>query len=682
MNLRNMTIGQKISFSFGAILFLLIIAGLFSFFGVGSIVKNASTVIEGNRLDGILAQKEVDHLNWVAKVNALLTDDSITTLDVQTDDHKCGFGVWLYGEGRKEAETLVPSLATSLKAIEEPHRKLHQSAVAIGDVFKQSDSSLPAKLAKLETAHLSWAGNVRDALLNNSGELDVQTDPTQCGLGKWLSSSDAKKTYQQASPAFKQIWDKIPPVHNGLHVSAIEINKFLKAGENRKALDYFRKETDTYLEQTLTLLKELNAIAEKDLEGMRTANRIYASSTLPALNNVQELLHKIRDEAKAGMMSDEIMLNSAHKTKLAVSLLSILTLAFGLVLAFLTSKGVLSLLRTVSTDMKTCSDQVACASNEISSTSQSLAEGASDQASSLEETSASLEEILSVTQGNTKNAELADQLMKNNSKTMKDAEQSMNELTASMEEIKNASSETQKIVKTIDEIAFQTNLLALNAAVEAARAGEAGAGFAVVADEVRNLAMRAAEAARNTSGLIEGTVDKVNTGAELLNKTSSAFFKVAEDSMRIGSMISEISTASQDQAKGIEHINSSVSRIDTVTQNNAAAAEESAAASEELSAQAEVMRATVNNLLHLVGGAGEPKKAPSQSKKGKDKSTGKKMVQATDAEAKRTKQMAASAKTAQKTAPKTSQKQLPQLPAKPSTAEDIIPFDDEEFEDF
>jgi methyl-accepting chemotaxis protein len=187
---------------------------------------------------------------------------------------------------------------------------------------------------------------------------------------------------------------------------------------------------------------------------------------------------------------------------------------------------------------------------------------------------------------------------------METANQVMNNLITSMNEISTASENTQKIVKTIDEIAFQTNLLALNAAVEAARAGEAGAGFAVVADEVRNLAMRAAEAAKNTAGLIEETVQKIHGGTELVQKTNEAFIKVADDSAKIGQLISEIAAASKEQSQGIEQLNIAVSEVDKVIQQNAARAEESASASEEMNAQAEQMKSFVHDLNVLVNGAG------------------------------------------------------------------------------
>jgi methyl-accepting chemotaxis protein len=251
------------------------------------------------------------------------------------------------------------------------------------------------------------------------------------------------------------------------------------------------------------------------------------------------------------------------------------------------------------------SAQVASASNEVASSSQSLAEGASEQAASIEETSASMEEMASMTQKNAENAGQADSLMKEANIVVKDANESMGMLIGSMEDISKASEETSKIIKTIDEISFQTNLLALNAAVEAARAGEAGAGFAVVADEVRNLAMRAAEAAKNTALLIEGTVKKVNQGSELVTKTNAAFTQVSQSTGKVGDIVAEISEASNEQSKGIEQVNIAITEMDKVVQQNAANAEESASASEEMNAQAEQVKVYVGELVTVITGGND-----------------------------------------------------------------------------
>ncbi len=208
-----------------------------------------------------------------------------------------------------------------------------------------------------------------------------------------------------------------------------------------------------------------------------------------------------------------------------------------------------------------------------------------------------------MTKQNADNANQANTLMTDTTRVVDQANQTMGELTGSMKEISTASEETAKIIKTIDEIAFQTNLLALNAAVEAARAGEAGAGFAVVADEVRNLAMRAAEAAKNTANLIEGTVKKIKNGSDIVAKTNEAFGKVATGAKKVGELVGEISAVSNEQAQGVDQINKAVGEMDKVVQKNAASAEESASAAEEMNAQAEQMKEFVNELVAMVGGS-------------------------------------------------------------------------------
>jgi len=247
-------------------------------------------------------------------------------------------------------------------------------------------------------------------------------------------------------------------------------------------------------------------------------------------------------------------------------------------------------------------EQVASASVQIAETSQQLAEGSSEQAASLEETSSSLEEMASMTRQNSDNARESSNLVKDVTSIVDEVSTKFEQVKVSIDDITRNAHETQNIIKTIDEIAFQTNLLALNAAVEAARAGEAGAGFAVVADEVRNLAMRAAEASKNTSDLIGNTVKSVQEGAKLTSDAYEAFKSNEEITGKISNLVSEIAAASEEQSQGIDQINKAVTEMDKVTQQSASNAEESASASEEMNSQAKAMQGIVGELTALVGG--------------------------------------------------------------------------------
>ncbi|MFU8819621.1 MAG: methyl-accepting chemotaxis protein [Desulfurivibrio sp.] len=369
---------------------------------------------------------------------------------------------------------------------------------------------------------------------------------------------------------------------------------------------------------------------------------------------------------------EQAMLDAARWLRTSFAVISLVVVGLVVLVAFQTHRGIAAILQGIARQMSEGSGQVAAAAAQVSSSSQHLAEGASEQAASLEETSASLEEVSSMTQRGAENAGQADQVMKNAAEVVHRAEGSMARLIESMAEISAASAETQKIVKTIDEIAFQTNLLALNAAVEAARAGEAGAGFAVVADEVRNLAMRAAEAARNTSTLIEGTVQKVQAGSGLVNETSGSFGEAAKSIGHVSSLVAEIAGSTDEQAKAISQVSVAISQIDTVTQQNAATAEESASAAEELSAQSEMMNGTVRDLMRIVGGM-EEEGSVSRSAGPALKRPPSRPAAAVRAEHRsRSAALPPPAKPAAR----------PQPGKKSSKPEDIIPMDDGDFEDF
>ncbi len=341
------------------------------------------------------------------------------------------------------------------------------------------------------------------------------------------------------------------------------------------------------------ILQKKTGFIEYTFEGN---DRIASYQEFPAMNWIL-----------VSVANKKEVLSSLGQMQTLFILLGVTMASLSLILAIFLSFRMASPIRRVIEGLRESAERVNSASSQVSAASHSLAEGSSEQAAGLEETSSSLEEMASMTRRNADNTHQARTMMDEVSHIVGNVNEHMAQMAAAIREVTKSSEETGKIIKTIDEIAFQTNLLALNAAVEAARAGEAGAGFAVVADEVRNLAIRAAEAAKNTSTLIENTIKSVKSGDQLTQSTQEAFKKNMEIVGKIGKLVEEIAAASQEQAQGISQVSKGVAEMDKVTQQNASNAEESAQSAEEMRAQAERMRKFVGDLIALVGGSQEEK---------------------------------------------------------------------------
>lgn len=308
----------------------------------------------------------------------------------------------------------------------------------------------------------------------------------------------------------------------------------------------------------------------------------------------------IRKEVSQKIVSVGLSVKKGNQIKAAVSF-AIIGISV-LIIFFLIKQGIIASVSRVIKGLNKSAEKAASASGQILSMGQSLAKRTSEQASASEEISSILEQIANMTLQNADHAKEADSMMAELKQIVESANRFMSELSVSIAEISKAGEKTSEIMKSVEKIAFQTNILALNASIEAARAGERGAGFAVVADEVRNLALRASEASKGTTNLLGEISLKVRTGSEFVVETGKAFEKVMQTSFKIATLIGEISSASQEQADGIQQVNTSVAESNQVIQQNAEHAEKSAWASEDMNMQAEQMKAFVNELVLLIRG--------------------------------------------------------------------------------
>jgi methyl-accepting chemotaxis protein len=322
-----------------------------------------------------------------------------------------------------------------------------------------------------------------------------------------------------------------------------------------------------------------------------------------AAHAIEPVLETVQAAAEDGKASNaEAAVRQANQRSMVALVLGFIAIVLGVVAAVILRSSITRPIERVIAGLTAGAEQVSSASNQVAAASQQLAEGASEQAANLEETSSSLEEMAGMTRQNADNSRQADSMAREAQTATSRGTSAIKEMNEAIAMIKESSDSTAKIIKTIDEIAFQTNLLALNAAVEAARAGEAGKGFAVVAEEVRSLAQRSAEAAKNTSALIEGSQERAARGVAVSAEMAEALNQIAAAVDKVTQLVGEIAAASEEQAQGIDQVNISTAQMDRVTQSNSANAEESASASEELSAQARELSEMVNLLIRTVRG--------------------------------------------------------------------------------
>jgi methyl-accepting chemotaxis protein len=285
-----------------------------------------------------------------------------------------------------------------------------------------------------------------------------------------------------------------------------------------------------------------------------------------------------------------------------IILTTLMAIIIGILITYFTTRSITTPINKIVTALNEGAGQTAAASNQLAAASQQLSWGSAEQASSIEETSSTLQETATMLQRNNANIKQATQLSEHTKEAAEKGNLEMQDMMDAIIEVRKSSDRIAKIIKVIDDIAFQTNILALNAAIEAARAGEAGLGFAVVAEEVRNLAQRSAQAAKDTTGMIEANIELSANGVSVTEKVKEALNVITVQAKKVSELMDEIAAASQEQAQGIDQVNKAIVQMELVTQQNAANAEESAATSGALSNQAKGLRDIINQLSQLVNG--------------------------------------------------------------------------------
>ena len=344
--LKRLRIGTKIMLLAVSILCLMAVIMAWGIIGLSTTVKNGKEMAYGNKLRGELLAREVDHLSWVKKVSTFLNDEKVTELDVQMDHTQCALGKWLYGEGRKNAELMVPDLAKDLKALEGPHQRLHKSAQQIKKVFRPADPHLPQYLTEKQLDHVVWVSAIQSAIINADKNLKVEFNPKLCSFGKFLYG-DAGEQAAAGNPELAEIFSAIKAPHAALHEQGKAIAALLAQGKQHEAEQYFTTHIVPTLEKTKSYLVKAEHAATAALSGQQKAKEIFVGVTQKNLAEVQKLLHKLNVTAAANIMSDTQMISAAVKTRRAIIAIGVVALLIGMTLSFFISRGITGPLKRV-----------------------------------------------------------------------------------------------------------------------------------------------------------------------------------------------------------------------------------------------------------------------------------------------------------------------------------------------
>lgn len=562
--------------------------------------------ILGTKLDGKIAERVLTKNEEYSGDADILGAEYVVAYKPLVDGNNQTIGVIFAGQkydevlAIKNKTILYISIATTVleilllvfvgffvsKVITKPLKKLVEvsNTLADGDVDISIESSSKDEIGELTDSFSKMIDNIKHqanvAEKIAKGDLNVNTKPKS---EKDILSNSMLLVADTLSNLVKETEMLTSSAIEGNLSTRGNIEKF--SGVYKEVIEGVNNTLDAVLEPVEEASEVLKKLSEGSLKvyvrgnykGEHAIIKNSLNKTVKILSDyINEITHLLTELSKGNL---NISITGDYKGE------------------FVKIKDSLNLIvesfNTILHEINVAAEQVALGAKQVSETSMSLSEGTTEQASSIEEVSSFMGEVSEQTKQNAVSANQANELALTAKNTAVEGNEKMSEMLQAMNEINEASGNISKIIKVIDEIAFQTNILALNAAVEAARAGQYGKGFAVVAEEVRNLAGKSSDAAKETSALIAGSIEKVDSGTKIANKTAEALDRIVEDIDEVFNYAKNIAESSNQQATAISQINESINQVSQVIQTNSAISQEAAAASEELSSHAQVMKELV-----------------------------------------------------------------------------------------